>query len=570
MRRMIALILCLLMLSTTAYAENAAASAQSGATVSTDGSCHITISLTVRLESAASSDVELRLGPDVSGVRLNGSTASLRRSGGITSVKLTGLTKGITGTIPITVSYTANSIVTTDENGKQTVTVPLLYGFTYPVESMSFNVTLPNAFDAAPSFISGYHEQDIETNITHTVNGATVSGTVNTSLKDHETLFMTITAPEGVFPHQQAAGGTLQFNMIAMIVCASLCLLYWLGFMSCLPRFPIRRSTAPAGINAGILGCYLVGKGADLSLMAIHWAQLGYLIIHLDEHGRVILYKKMDMGNERSGFEARCFNMLFSKGPSVDATGYRYARICEKAALLSLKHGWGLKPKSGNPRILRVLSCLVSLFAGIAMGDCITTSPAWRVIWMFLFALFAAVLSWYMQEGMSCLHLNQKTNLFISLGCLGCGAVLLILGAVSGCIGYTACAVAANLLFGLAAAYTGRRTDMGNQVRDEIFGLRRYMQKVSKPELMRILRTNTDYYYELAPFALALGVDKQFAARFGNLQQSTCIWLTTGMDSASTATEWYPLLREAYEAMTVLQNRPPWEKLLNSRFGKRL
>lgn len=567
MRRFFALILCCLLLATTVYADNAASGAQSTATVSTDGSCQVSITLTVRLDSAPTSDVELRLGPDVSSVRLNGSTASLKRSGGITSVKLTGLTKGVTGTIPITVNFTANSVVTTDDDGKQTVTVPLLYGFTYPVEQMSFTVTLPTAFDAVPTFISGYHEQDIESYITSTVNGAIITGTVNTQLKDHETLFMTITAPEGVFPATQATGGSIQFDIIAMCVCAGLALLYWFVSMSCLPRFPIRRSTPPAGVNAGVLGCYLVDQGADLSLMAINWAQLGYLIIHLDEHGRVILHKKMEMGNERSGFEVRCFKMLFSKGTMVDATGYRYAKLCEKASLLSLRHSWGLRPKSGNPRILRILSCGVSLFAGVAMGDSLTTSPAWRIIWMILLAILAAVIGWYMQDGMRCLHLQNKVPLFVSLGC---AAALLILGAISGCIVFAAAAVAADLIFGLAAAYTGRRTEQGNLIRDEIFGLRRYMRKVTKAELMRIVRSNSDYYYELAPYALALGVDKRFASRFGNLRQSSCTWLVTGMDSAATATEWYPTLREAYEAMTLLQNRPPWEKFLNSRLGKRL
>ena len=212
MRRFFALILCCLLLATTVYADNAASGAQSTATVSTDGSCQVSITLTVRLDSAPTSDVELRLGPDVSSVRLNGSTASLKRSGGITSVKLTGLTKGVTGTIPITVNFTANSVVTTDDDGKQTVTVPLLYGFTYPVEQMSFTVTLPTAFDAVTTFISGYHEQDIESYITSTVNGAIITGTVNTQLKDHETLFMTITAPEG----KTIGGLQLKWRTIAM------------------------------------------------------------------------------------------------------------------------------------------------------------------------------------------------------------------------------------------------------------------------------------------------------------------------------------------------------------------
>ena len=49
-------------------------------------------------------------------------------------------------------------------------------------------------------------------------------------------------------------------------------------------------------------GSRLTFTGADLTMMVFSWAQLGYLVIHLDDNGRVMLHKRMDMGNERSSF----------------------------------------------------------------------------------------------------------------------------------------------------------------------------------------------------------------------------------------------------------------------------
>lgn len=561
MRRILALILCFFFFSTIAYAENAATGVQANATVAADGSCQVSISMTIRLESSVSG-LTLPLGEDVSSVRLNGSLAGTTRSDGITSVKLNKLTKNVTGTIPINVTYTLNSVVTADEAGKQTITVPLLYGFAYPVEQMSFTVTMPNSFSTVPTFLSGYHEQDIESSIQSTVSGATVTGTVTEPLKDHETLLMTLTAPEGMFPPARAAGGSLVFDAVGMGICMGLALLYWLLTMSCWPRFPIRRSTAPDGVTAGTLGCYLVHGSADLTMMVLSWAQLGYLLIHVDENGRVLLHKKMEMGNERSAFENRTFKSLFVKGTMLDATGYRYARLCEKTAALSARQSWGTEKRSGNPRLLRILGCGVSLFAGIALGDSLTTSPAWRIILMILLGFLSALAGWYIQEGMYTLHLRGKLNLIISLSCCG---LFLGLGAFALCFPYCLTAVITNLVIGLLSAYSARRTETGNRIRDEILGLRRYMRKVTKPELLRILRSNPDYYYELAPYALALDVDMQFAKRFGSVRQPNCTWLVNGMGSASTAMEFYPLLREAADAMNNLQKRPPWEKLLNLR-----
>ena len=565
MRRFIALILCCLLFATTAYADNAASTVQTNATVSPDGSCQISLSMSIRLDNPVR-ELELPLGTNISSVRLNGSAASLSTSGGVTRVSLNRLARNVTGNVPVMVTFTVNQAVSLDENGKQVVTVPLLYGFTYPVEQMSFSITMPNAFDTVPTFLSGYHQQDIESSITSTVSGATITGTVNATLKDHETLIMTLEAPEGMFPPTQTAGGTLSFDMWAMIVLGVLAFAYWLATMSCLPQLSIHATTPPEGMTAGNIGSYLVHRNADLTMMVISWAQLGYLLIHMDENGRVMLHKKMEMGNERSAFEGRVFRSLFGKGNMIDATGYRYARLCENTAALSARIAWGYKPNSGNPRILRLLGCGIGLFAGIAIGDCITNSVAWRALLMIFLALGGSVASWYVQEGFQFLHLRSRLEMILTLLL---SAAFLILGWMSNCIFYALGAVLGNMLIGYLAAYSGRRTENGIQTRCELLGLRHYMKNVSKAELMRIMQTNTDYYYELAPYALAMGVDKAFAQRFGNLRQPICNWLIADMGTVNTAVDWYPILRDVVKAMDTLQKRPPWEKLLKLNFNIR-
>ena len=96
-------------------------------------------------------------------------------------------------------------------------------------------------------------------------------------------------------------------------------------------------------------------------------------------------------------------------------------------------------------------------------------------------------------------------------------------------------------------------------------GLRRYMCRVNRQELARIMRSNPDYYYELAPYALALGVDKRFAKNFGSLKLTHCTWLNTGMGAPGTAGEWYLQLREVLVAMNDPEKRMPWERFTNKR-----
>ena len=69
-----------------------------------------------------------------------------------------------------------------------------------------------------------------------------------------------------------------------------------------------------------------------------------------------------------------------------------------------------------------------------------------------------------------------------------------------------------------------------------------------------------EYFYSMAPYALALGIDKAFAHRFGGKQLPGCPWLTTGMDGHLTADEWNQLLRSTVTALDERQLRLPFER----------
>ena len=101
------------------------------------------------------------------------------------------------------------------------------------------------------------------------------------------------------------------------------------------------------------------------------------------------------------------------------------------------------------------------------------------------------------------------------------------------------------------------------RIRSEILGLRRHMKKAGSSELRRILASNRNYYFELAPYALILGLDRQFAQKFGDARLPACTWLVTGIDSR-TAPEWHTQLREVYAAM--IRDRKP--TLAERIFGK--
>ena len=558
MRRILTLIVCIFLFTLPVRAANTANRVTTTAVVNSNGECHVTIEADIRLDDPARG-LKFPLGKDIHSVTLNGAAAPLTQSGGVTSVNLSHL-DGKTGSYSCSISFIINSVVSVNESGKQIVTVPLLYGFPYGVDEMSFKVTMPTEFSTVPAYYSGYHGQDIERQMTADTSGAVILGRVNQELKDSETLFLKLEAVPGMFPAAQTFGGSLSFDAAAMGICAALALIYWMLTMRCLPRFGVRRPTVPEGICAGQMGAYLIRRTAELPLMVLQWAQLGYLIIHMDENGRVFLHKKMDMGNERSTFELRCFRDLFGRKQMMDVSSRRFQAVCEKCAAMSRRQSNGYRNPKGTAKLFRLLSALVGMFAGVAMGDSIATNHYWRPILMGSIGAVCVLLCWILQEGMGSMHLRGKASLKLSAVV---GALLLIGGAFCGCTGYAVGALLFNLLAGLMAFYGGRRTDNGIRIYTEILGLRRHMRRAGKKELQRILSSNRNYYFELAPYALAFGIDKAFAERFGNARLPACTWLVSGIDSR-TAPDWYRQLREAYNAM--IRDRKP--TLAERIFGK--
>ena len=558
MRRILAFLICIILFLVPIHAANAAPRVSTTAVVRANGTCAVTIEADIRLDDPARG-LKFPLGTDIKSVTLNGSPAPLSQSEGITSVNLSHL-DGKLGLYSCTIAFEINSVVTVDDNGKQIVTVPLLYGFPYLVEDMSFEVTMPSRFDTVPSFHSGYHGQDIERQMSASISGSVIRGSVTQELKDSETLFMKLAAPEGMFPAGQTFGGSLKYDALAMGILAAAALLYWMLRMGTYPRYSPRRATPTEGLCAGQVPTYLTRRPGDLPVMVLQWSQLGYLIIHLDDNGRVFLHKKMNMGNERTVFEQRCFRDLFGRKMMVDASGYRFQRAADKAAALSRRQAGGYRNPLTSITMFRLLSSLVGLFAGIAMGDTIATDHTWRVILMASFGVVSALLSWIIVGNLDCLHTRGKAGLKLSLTA---AAALVILSLFCNAIAYGAAAAIWSLLAGLLSAYGGKRTDNGLRIYSEILGLRRHMRKAGKGELRRILASNRNYYFELAPYALILGVDKTFAEKFGDARLPACTWLVSGID-VRTAPEWYPQLREVYTAM----HRESKGTLAEKIFGK--
>lgn len=560
MRRAAAAVLILILTISLAGTVSAATGITGGnitATVSSDSSCLITMDLQLHLESGGD-DLTFPLPSNAKSITLNGKPARTSRSGGVRNVKLSSVLGNVTGDFTIRLQYTLTGVVDYDEAGKLILTLPLLSGFRHPINGVSFTVNLPDEIAARPVFTSGYYNLTIESSLDYRVSGSSISGSVVKELIDRETLTMTLEVTEEMFPQNPVKQWSIGVEEILMIVLAVLAVVYWAVFLRSAPFIARRSDVPPEGYTAGEFTGLLTGFGNDLTMMVFSWAQLGYILIHVQDSGRVTLHKRMEMGNERDAEEVRIFRSLFGKRRFIDGTGYHYASLCRKTAASGAGREL-YKRSSGNPKGFRILCALIGLLSGISLGRAIVGDALLGILLIVILALLGGISAWLMQDWVRGLHTHDKTTLTLGLVLAGAWSLL---GAMAGILNVTACAAGAQLLCGLATAYGGRRTSLGRQTVSQFLGFRRYLKKLTPKEALRISRADPDYFFTMAPYAIAMGVHRPFAASFKGKRLSACSYLTTGMDGHMTAAEWCQVMERAVRSLDDRQKRLPLERLL--------
>ena len=161
-------------------------------TVNIDGDCMVTVQMTLHLESAEDT-LYFPLPGSAAGITVNGSSPSTTRAGDNILVNLAKLTSGQPGDFMIQLSYNLPKIVTVAEDRKSLVmTLPILSGFSYPVSTMNYTITLPSEIKTTPNFYSTYRQNGLASELNLVINGSMITGSTKNGFNDHESVSMTL------------------------------------------------------------------------------------------------------------------------------------------------------------------------------------------------------------------------------------------------------------------------------------------------------------------------------------------------------------------------------------------
>lgn len=568
------LLFAVLLLPLRAQAASAATRLDYTATINVDGEALVSLTLNLHLE-AINQNLTYPLPGTATNITVNGASPATNKSGSLTIVSLARVTGGQPGDYVVTISYSLPKVVTvamkTDplNKSKQIVDkdnlkleLPLLSGFAYPISAMNYTITLPGEFTSTPDFYSTYQQNGLASELNLLYNGNMLTGSSKSGFNDHESVYMTMTLPPDMFPGVSTYQRTGNPELVPMGILAGTALLYWLLFLR---TFPARRETCtipPEGITAGELDCRLFLKGADLTTMVLCWAQLGYILIQVDGR-RVLLHKRMDMGNERSLFEVRTFRSLFGDRRVVDASSLAYAKTLRKAKSMIPGENTICRSTERQRNIYRYLLCVSQVFCGICMAMNMTSILALQILLSLLFGALAVVTAWQLHKVAYCTIGRDKTGLVTAGVSL---LVWLIIGLIAKAVWISLAECAGQILLGFPAAWGGRRSEVNRHEVAQLRGLRHYLSHMPAEDVQRLLAADSSYYFRMAPYAMALGVLHPFTQAFGKRKLPQCPYIVTRVQGSRKAEDWETLLKDLTSRMDARAKRMEMDRWLAVRF----
>ena len=562
------LMVCVIVLP--ASAENTAALVESYVTVTNDGDCMVSTTVRLHLDSPVES-LSFPVPLTATDVTLNGGSARTTKTATSIEVDISRLSAGMAGDITLALNYNlpgAVQAIITEEDGIKKVNkdylqlvLPLLSSFELPVQDLRFVLTMPQDIPYYPTFNSIYQQTGIEAALDYNIDKTMMTGQSNQPLNDHEAITMNLWVNRDMFPTVSTYIRNGNPELVPMLVFAGLALVYWILFLRTWPLIRRRSVAPPEGVTAGEMGCHLTLAGGDLTMMTFHWAQMGYILIHR-EGGRVMVHKRMDMGNERSPFEVKVYKMLFGNRRAVEATTYTYARLSRKIYGMIPGERNLCRPNSGNTRIFRLLACVSQVFCGICVAMNMAGGAFLQVLLAIVLGAFGAISAWQIHEVAYRTHLRGKTRVFIGLTCIG---IWILLGILCGQWIIPTVAAVGQWVIGYLAAYGGRRSELGRYDAGRILGLRSYLKHISKEDIHRLMKTDPEYFFNMAPFALSLGIIYPFARNFGSVKMDQCPYLVTRVTGKRSAEEWAELIADTANLMDAKFRKMEVERWYNPK-----
>ncbi len=397
------------------------------------------------------------------------------------------------------------------------------------IADYTFSVTLPKDFDTGKIwFFSGSYGSAGNTPVQYSVNGNTISGSLNSTLAPGEGLTLQMDLPQGYFEVPPPFPWQSVFIVLALVLAAIAVILFML-FGRDGPLVTPVEFYAPEGITSAEAG-YIIDTSSDdkdVVSLVIYWASKGYLSIEQIAKDDFTLAKLKDIPPQAYDYEKYMFDQLFNARDAVKISQLKdnFYTTIETTKQLVADH---YAPKenrlysSGSKALgwlTRLFSALLLWFPLVissyqlfySVGAAMVVSVIGTFIVLLPFLLMGrTMMRWQGQH-----RAKRSASLIFSIVFAAVVLALFIAYmAWQGMIIAGLVIAPVTVLLSIISVFMRKRTPRGSELLGRLLGFKNFLERAEKSRIEQLVEENPSYFYDVMPFAYVLGVSDKWAKKF--------------------------------------------------------
>lgn len=410
------------------------------------------------------------------------------------------------------------------------------------IRKVTFRITMPKDFDASKLGFSYGGAGSMQSGaVSYSLNGTVITGQLNQTLSPNQALTVRLQLPEGYFTgeRQNKAPGYL----IPMMICIGLTILgliIWYIFGRDKKCFPTVEFYPPNGYNSAETQFLLKGTvdSKGMASLIVYLASKGYLKIK--EIEKQILFthhnsfeldklKEYDGDNE---VERTIFHGLFERRdiifPEDLTSDFKLCVDSAKKLITSKENKYTIFEKSSVLIKPFVLVISIIMLIGINL-PCVyeTTGTYVTVLFPVVFPSFGLAFLF------TSINRPKKDiggiifSVVWTLGALGMMLPFLVIQPLiddPDLMLFYVVGFVCSLILIFLWSIMSKRTDLGIELLGKVKGFKKFLEVAEKDNIDTLVAENPEYFFDIMPYAYALGVTDKWIDRFGYIAMEQPSW----------------------------------------------
>jgi hypothetical protein len=348
---------------------------------------------------------------------------------------------------------------------------------------------------------------------------------------------MPVSAQDAVYSDLTPVKNANSFILMAIFGLAALAgIVLFILFGKDKKVYPTAEKSPPADITSVEASFILDGqiKAEDIPSLLIFWANKGYLSINnICEAGTDELeFEKLKNADANmKPYEKLIFDKLFNGRSIVPLADFKGAFNID---LRKIKIEPADSISAPSTRFFTKASTVTAIICGLMAGLCTGVMPIFTAVTQNLSTLAGILLAIlaFIVTICFCILLKSSVNKTVFGQKFSTYTIIFIVALLimAGFSGFTAAALISSAsagVCGIVAALSKKHTSRGSELLGKLLGLKQFITTVDKDKIDQLTAENPTLFYDLLPFAFALGVADKWAMQFENTAVAKPSWFNS-------------------------------------------